>query len=272
MPCTVDVAVAGDPLSADDVQPHPKYHLLQLPNPSTGHQANSGCSVSCVVPLAMPAEAQRMTQVVLLLTTTCVVTTGGQQQYVLTNNGLLEVNRVRHAASSWLVDQSFVSGTPSGCAAVGASQSDWTCCSSSGLRHNAATCFKVTVRLSPDCGCTCCSAILQYPTSAVAADGSAYLATPINPVFVLVALLNITPDQQVSKTTANSVQRQAPVLWQKAGLLSSSMYPCTVSLWLDTGPVSIALLCASNYLLSNMRKSWCIPSTVPSLMLLCSLA
>lgn len=35
---------------------------------------------------------------------------GQQQQYVLTNNGLLEVNRVRHAASSWLVDQAFVSG------------------------------------------------------------------------------------------------------------------------------------------------------------------
>jgi hypothetical protein len=37
-------------------------------------------------------------------------TTGQQQQYVLTNNGLLEVNRVRHAASSWLVDHTFVSG------------------------------------------------------------------------------------------------------------------------------------------------------------------
>jgi hypothetical protein len=27
------------------------------------------------------------------------------------------------------------------------------------------------------------------------ADGSAYLATPVNPVFVLLALLNIAPDQ-----------------------------------------------------------------------------
>lgn len=37
---------------------------------------------------------------------------GQQQQYVLTSNGLLEVNRVRQAASSWLVDQAFISGKP----------------------------------------------------------------------------------------------------------------------------------------------------------------
>lgn len=40
----------------------------------------------------------------------CVPTTGQQQQYLLTSDGLLEVNRVRHAASSWLVDDAFVSG------------------------------------------------------------------------------------------------------------------------------------------------------------------
>jgi hypothetical protein len=37
---------------------------------------------------------------------------GQQQQYVLTSSGLLEVNRVKHAACSWLVEQQFVSGAP----------------------------------------------------------------------------------------------------------------------------------------------------------------
>jgi hypothetical protein len=35
---------------------------------------------------------------------------GQQQQYILTADGLLEVNRVKHAATSWLVGDSFISG------------------------------------------------------------------------------------------------------------------------------------------------------------------
>lgn len=90
------IIVKGAPLQGgEDLQPHPRLQLLQLPNPSTGQQ----------------------------------------QQYVVTSEGLLEVNRIKHAASSWLVGETFVS------------------------------------------------------------DGSAYLATPINPVFVLLALLNVGPQQ-----------------------------------------------------------------------------
>lgn len=39
-----------------------------------------------------------------------VLLAGQQQQYILTSEGLLEVNRVKHAASSWLVGDTFVSG------------------------------------------------------------------------------------------------------------------------------------------------------------------
>lgn len=35
---------------------------------------------------------------------------GQQQQYILAASGLLEVNRVKHAACSWLVGESFISG------------------------------------------------------------------------------------------------------------------------------------------------------------------
>lgn len=92
-----------------------------------------------------------------------VPTAGQQQQYLLTSDGLLEVNRVRHAASSWLVDNAFVSGE----------------------EHNpdareSVSFGHLAVELTP------CS---------LPADGSAYLATPINPVFVLLGLLNITPEQ-----------------------------------------------------------------------------
>jgi len=36
---------------------------------------------------------------------------------------------------------------------------------------------------------------VALPTCCYVADGSAYLATPINPVFVLLALLNVGPQQ-----------------------------------------------------------------------------
>eukprot|EP00878_Enallax_costatus_P010503 GHUV01010966.1.p1 GENE.GHUV01010966.1~~GHUV01010966.1.p1 ORF type:complete len:282 (+),score=86.47 GHUV01010966.1:441-1286(+) len=76
----------------------PAYKLLSLPNPSTGQQ----------------------------------------QQYILTDSGLLEVNRVKHQHTCWLVDNTFIS------------------------------------------------------------DGSAYLATPINAVYVLLALLQQQGNQQAS--------------------------------------------------------------------------
>ncbi|WIA18845.1 hypothetical protein OEZ85_003523 [Tetradesmus obliquus] len=87
----------GEPSSADgDAEVQPAgYKLLQLPNPSTGQQ----------------------------------------QQYILAASGLLEVNRVKHAACSWLVGESFIS------------------------------------------------------------DGSAFLASPVNAVYVLLALLRSAPDQ-----------------------------------------------------------------------------
>ncbi|KAF6257115.1 ribonuclease H2, subunit B [Scenedesmus sp. NREL 46B-D3] len=89
----------GAPLAAETEAeargPSPAYKLLQLPNPSTGQQ----------------------------------------QQYILTASGLLEANRVKHAATSWLVGDFFIS------------------------------------------------------------DGSAFLASPINVVYVLLALLRSTSNE-----------------------------------------------------------------------------
>jgi hypothetical protein len=41
---------AGEPMPADEVQLHPNYHLLQLPNPSTGAAQASGMSWTLVKP------------------------------------------------------------------------------------------------------------------------------------------------------------------------------------------------------------------------------
>lgn len=44
----------------------------------------------------------------------CLRTTAGQQQqYILTSSELLEVNRVKHPHTCWLVDDTFISGEAS---------------------------------------------------------------------------------------------------------------------------------------------------------------
>jgi hypothetical protein len=99
---------AGDPLDAEGVQPHPHFSLLQLPNPSTGtflSEASKGLFSTCTYLLTeLSIIAHQFTN------TPTHLPAGQQQQYVLTSSGLSEVNRVRHAASSWMVDHSFVSG------------------------------------------------------------------------------------------------------------------------------------------------------------------